>query len=272
MNKLITRAISGIALLIIVGSAILLSEYTMLLFVMLIYSLGLYEFKKMFRIEKNILFFIALLSGLLFIVINFLLITGSISREAYIIAVTTIVTVPVLYYLLFNKTSFIEIGKMLFGGIWVSTSLSFLLALGWIENTDTYQAHLILIVISLIWVNDIGAYLVGSLLGKKPLAPAISPGKTWEGFISGIVVTGLAGYFVFKITGDYSVQAWVILGIIVSLGATAGDLFESKLKREAGIKDSGNLIPGHGGILDRFDSVFFTAPLFYVILIIWDKL
>jgi phosphatidate cytidylyltransferase len=272
MNNLIARTISGIALIFIVGGAILLSEYTMLAFVLIIYSLGIYEFKNMFKIKKSILFFIALFTGLIFITFNYFWITSIISNEAYFIVIISTVTVLVLYYLIFNKTSFIEIGKLLFGGIWVSTSLSFLLALGWIENSYAYNPQLIIIVIALIWVNDIGAYVVGSLIGKNPLAPAISPGKTWEGLISGIILNALAGFIIFKIIGEYSIMAWIILGIIVSLGATAGDLFESKLKREAQVKDSGNLIPGHGGILDRFDSMLFTAPLFYLILIISDKL
>jgi phosphatidate cytidylyltransferase len=272
MNNLIARTLSGIALILIVGGSILLSKYSMLAFVLIIYSLGIYEFKNMFQVKKRSLFIIALVTGLLFILFNYFWITSIISNEAYFIAIIAIVTVLSPYYLLFNKTSFIEIGKMLFGGIWVSTSLSFLLALGWVRTPSAYSPQLIVIVIALIWVNDIGAYVVGSLIGKNPLAPTISPGKTWEGFISGIILNTIAAYFVFKITGEYSIIAWIILGIIVSLGATVGDLFESKLKREAKVKDSGNLIPGHGGILDRFDSMLFAAPLFYLILLISDKL
>jgi phosphatidate cytidylyltransferase len=244
----------------------------MLVLILGIYSLSLYEFRKMFMLKENILFFIVLFAGQLFIIVNYLEISKNTAHETFPILIISILTTIILYYMLFRATSIMEIGIMLFAGTWIAGSLSLYMELGWMENSAAYQPRLMIIVLSLIWINDIGAYFFGSLLGKKLLAPAISPGKTWEGFISGLLINGIAGYVVFRITGEYSALFWIILGIVISLGATAGDLFESKLKREARVKDSGNLIPGHGGILDRFDSLLFSAPLFYLILLIWDKL
>ena len=120
----------------------------------------------------------------------------------------------------------------------------------------------------LIWIFDIGAYLFGSLFGKTRIAPKISPAKTVEGLISGILLNALVSILIFKITAEGTWLMWIILSLVASLGGTAGDLLESKLKREANIKDSGQLIPGHGGILDRFDSLLFSAPLFYIALLI----
>jgi phosphatidate cytidylyltransferase len=142
----------------------------------------------------------------------------------------------------------------------------FFIALGWQKDPGSYHPFYPLVLLILIWIFDIGAFVFGSLLGKTKIAPAISPAKTLEGFISGILINTLAGYVIFRISGEYTIAAWIALSFVISIGATAGDLLESKLKREAGIKDSGNLIPGHGGVLDRFDSMLFAAPLFYVTL------
>lgn len=113
-----------------------------------------------------------------------------------------------------------------------------------------------------IWINDTMAYLVGSFIGKTPFSK-ISPKKTWEGTIGGIilciVVISLAGYYV-PVAKTLHWQQWLCLAAICAVFGTAGDLLESKLKRVAGIKDSGNLMPGHGGFLDRFDSLLVATP------------
>ena len=118
-------------------------------------------------------------------------------------------------------------------------------------------------VIVMIWSNDTMAYLVGSFVGKTPFSP-ISPNKTWEGVIGGILLTivaaGVYGYF----SGTYKPELWLGLGLIVTVAGTLGDLMESKLKRIADVKDSGTLMPGHGGALDRFDSLLIAAPFAFV--------
>jgi phosphatidate cytidylyltransferase len=112
---------------------------------------------------------------------------------------------------------------------------------------------------ALIWVNDTGAYCVGSTMGKHRLCERLSPKKSWEGFWGGMAFCVIASV-IYALIMNYNVLASVAFGIIVSLFATFGDLFESLLKRSAGVKDSGKLIPGHGGVLDRIDSLLFVAP------------
>ena len=113
-----------------------------------------------------------------------------------------------------------------------------------------------------IWINDTMAYIVGSLIGKTPFSK-ISPKKTWEGTIGGailcVVVIGLLGYFV-PVAKEIPVQHWIVVAALCAIFGTIGDLFESKLKRMANVKDSGSIMPGHGGFLDRFDSLLFAAP------------
>jgi len=123
---------------------------------------------------------------------------------------------------------------------------------------------ILLYLLSLVWVADIGAYFSGCKFGKHKLAPGISPAKTWEGVAGGIILNIGWIIIVFLISGGWSMAFWpfVLIGLVTSVISVVGDLYESMLKREAAVKDSGNLLPGHGGILDRVDSVIAATPVF----------
>ena len=118
----------------------------------------------------------------------------------------------------------------------------------------------------MIWCNDTFAYICGRLLGKHKLYEKISPKKTIEGFIGGLLFTQLAAFIIYKTSSlQISLIAWLLIALGISVLGTVGDLIESKYKRQAGVKDSGNIMPGHGGILDRFDSILFAAPFLFLI-------
>ncbi len=272
MSNLLKRTIFGLILVTIVSGSILLSEYSMLGLVMLIYVLGTVELHKLIALKGNTITLFSSLAGILIIGVTYLATAGLIPLYALAVMLIVLLTLAIFIYVIAGKNSYTSVASMFFGGLWIAVSLSLYAALGWQNETGVYDPTMLLIVIILIWVNDIGAFLVGSFIGKNPLAPSISPGKTWEGFISGIVLTMIGGILVYRITLTYSLYHWIILSILISLGATIGDLFESKIKREYGAKDSGNIIPGHGGILDRFDSLFFSAPLVYLVLIITEMI
>lgn len=116
----------------------------------------------------------------------------------------------------------------------------------------------------MIWLNDTGAYLTGSMIGKHKFFERISPKKTWEGTIGGVVFAMLGAAMCYLCNDYFEIELdlieWLIIGFVVAVAATIGDLLESAFKRNAGVKDSGNLIPGHGGILDRIDSLLFVVP------------
>lgn len=120
----------------------------------------------------------------------------------------------------------------------------------------------ILIFFILLWLSDTMAYVFGRLFGKHKLCPRVSPGKTWEGFIGAVISTAVAGYCLYSYM-NYSPLTGVLLGVIISVFGTLGDLLESSLKRKADVKDSGYFMPGHGGMLDRFDGVMLAAPVVY---------
>ena len=226
----------------------------------------------MFRITNLSLFYITLFSGILFISIVFLTFKTVINEQISIYAFIALLNIYILYFLFAKKTALTEVGRMVFMGIWITASLCLYLALGWTGDKLNYAPEMLVILLILTWIHDIGAYLLGSAFGKHLMAPAISPGKTWEGFTGGLLLNAGAGFVISTISDLHSPIEWIIIAVVVSAGSTAGDLFESKLKREADVKDSGNLIPGHGGILDRFDSLMFSAPLFYIATEILQKI
>lgn len=143
------------------------------------------------------------------------------------------------------------------------------------KDSNLYLIYIPLLVIGCMWINDTMAYIVGSLIGKTPLSK-ISPKKTWEGTIGGIIlcaiIMGKAGviyddWFVFGQPESF----WIMLCLIAAITGTLGDLLESKLKRSAGVKDSGSLMPGHGGFLDRFDSLLLATPFVWLYVQLFMK-
>ena len=118
----------------------------------------------------------------------------------------------------------------------------------------------------LIWANDTGAYLTGMSFGRHKMMERISPKKTWEGFIGGIIIASLIAWFLSDWLGVVDRIHWLIISLIVSVAGTYGDLVESMLKRSTGVKDSGTIMPGHGGFLDRFDSAIVAFPVVYLFI------
>jgi phosphatidate cytidylyltransferase len=167
-----------------------------------------------------------------------------------------------------NTAGIVAISTTLFGLMYVPWLLNFIQKINFFPGVDGkfYVLYFMLVT----KFSDTGAYAVGSLIGKHKMIPRISPGKTWEGFGGAILVsTGASLAFVHFFGGHMAGMNWmhaVILGIILSCTAVIGDLIESLFKREAGVKDSGNLFPGIGGILDLLDSLLFNAPIMYLYL------
>jgi len=171
-----------------------------------------------------------------------------------------------IFSLLFNISLVIELYKSsktrltkngwLNSVFYTTMPLSLLL----IGNDSTRVDILFPSILILIWISDISAYLVGKTIGKNKMMPRISPGKSWEGFYGAGLITIMCSYIFFTTTQSYSLQAWAIIGLSTWLFGSIGDLVESKFKRAMSIKDSGTILPGHGGFLDRFDGFYFCIP------------
>jgi phosphatidate cytidylyltransferase len=133
-------------------------------------------------------------------------------------------------------------------------------------SNGIFMPEIIVGVFVLIWSFDTCAYVIGKSFGKHKLLERISPKKTIEGFFGGLIGAIIAGFIIFKVTNIYNILIWLTLAVIASLFGTIGDLVQSKYKRQAGVKDSGTIMPGHGGLYDRLDSIIYTSPFIYAFL------
>lgn len=147
---------------------------------------------------------------------------------------------------------------------YISSAFVFIILIA--HYNESFNPNILLGSFILVWINDSFAYLIGSRIGKQKLFPRISPKKTVEGFLGGLFFACVSSYFIAKYTNTLDFSNWLILAIIVSVFGTLGDLIESKYKRQADVKDSGIIMPGHGGLLDRLDSIIFAAPFIYLFL------
>lgn len=171
------------------------------------------------------------------------------------------------WILLAKKEEIIShLGKIFLSVIYIVIPFVLMAQIPFLNTDFKYASTTILGVFILIWSGDTFAYLIGKNFGKTKLLKRISPNKTVEGFIGGMIATLVASYFISQYFDTFSTQQWFIIAILVSIFGVLGDLIESMFKRQAGVKDSSNLIPGHGGFLDRFDSVIFAAPFIFIYL------
>lgn len=157
------------------------------------------------------------------------------------------------------------LGNLFLSVLYIALPLSMLVKIPFLKS-ETYQSSIILGIFVLVWVNDSFAYLTGNFLGRHKLLKHISPKKTIEGFVGGFIFTLIAGFLLSTQIKILSSNDWLIISFIIGVFGVLGDLIESMFKRKANVKDSGNIIPGHGGILDRLDSIIFATPFIFAYL------
>jgi len=169
----------------------------------------------------------------------------------------------------FPRELYFENGKLIFTVIYLALPFGFALGLPKFSTLDPSKSFTleVFMLFVLIWSSDTFAYLTGKFFGKNKMAPKISPKKTWEGFAGGVILTLILGFFVEKYFPDLRGN-WMVVGLLTAIFAPLGDLVESQLKRSFAVKDSGNIIPGHGGVLDRLDSFIICAPVIYLYFIL----
>ncbi len=178
-------------------------------------------------------------------------------------AVTALVIAAVAWHVAFRQVRTSDTAVTVFGALYVGFLLSFFVLIRQLDDGTI----LALATLFSVWANDVFAYLIGSTLGRHKMAPRISPHKSWEGFAAGTAFTMLVWYLTGLVVDIGLSTAWLLLvGAAIALAAVLGDLFESRIKREAGVKDSGTLLPGHGGFLDRFDSLILVSIVAYHLL------
>jgi len=262
MRESIIRAISGLLYISILVVSILSSEFIFISLFFLIGFVCLLELEKLLRLKSYALYAVHAAFFILFSYIKF-----NPNATLVLLCITIFVNLFLAKDLLFiKKIPVFEKKKYIILIFYLISSMVFLTLIP--TYSGTFRPELIVGVFVLIWTNDTFAYIVGKNFGKNKLYQQISPNKTIEGFIGGMIFSCIAGYFIYYFTHYLNFQSWLGMAIILSIFGTIGDLIQSKFKRQAGVKDSGKLMPGHGGLFDRLDSIIFSSPFVYAYLLI----
>lgn len=265
MNNLIKRTISGAIFIALVIGSILINQYTFAVLFTLIIILALYEFHKLTnqqnQVEVNPI--IAIIGGIILFITSFLYSSGLLPVQVFSVYALYVVLVVILELFRKKEQPIHNWAYFLLGQIFIALPFSLL---NYILFINGYQPIILLALFITIWVNDTGAYLTGITLGKHRMFERISPKKSWEGFIGGAVFALISGYVFSRFIPELSLLEWLIFSEIVVVFGTLGDLSESLMKRTLQVKDSSNIMPGHGGILDRFDSMLLAAPVILIYL------
>ena len=275
MNETLKRTLSGAVYVILLLTSILFSKESFFILFGLFLLIAVVEFCQLIQLNKTISLFLAI--GIYIFYYETNVTQGNIfSKETTLyttllaLTITLLVSIKCIRFLYNNSEIKINtLSKYIFLIGYIILPFVFITKIPFGEKG--YNPKIIISVFILIWTNDTFAYIVGKSIGKRKLFERVSPKKTIEGFIGGIVFAALTSYLISKYYFDpkesyfkKSVVIWLTISLIVGVFGTIGDLIESKFKRVAGVKDSGAIMPGHGGILDRLDSVIFVAPIIYL--------
>ena len=270
MKNLLLRTLTGTVYVSLVTAGILINSYTFLALFSLVIILCLHEFYGLIGTTRKVSvnpYFNSLGGLLLFIPFYLNVFEGVGSR---ILILYPIYLVAVLVSELYRKKEdpLKNLAYTFLGQIYIVLPLTLLIPLAY---TYSYDPIFVMALFAFIWVNDTGAYLVGVTIGKHRLFERISPKKSWEGFFGGLILTALSSLLFYHFEPGIPYYHWIGIAVMVVIFGTWGDLVESLMKRTLNVKDSGNALPGHGGFLDRFDSLLLAVygMFFYVWLFVW---
>ncbi|MDB5025080.1 MAG: phosphatidate cytidylyltransferase [Mucilaginibacter sp.] len=262
-----TRAITGFFFVIVMLASVLLGQYIFGIFYLLLGALALREFYGLVKqsgIQPNQS--AGILNGI-FIYVIFALITYKDEPVYHKLLLLPALTGSAIFIQeLYKKseTPFTNISYTIIGIIYALLPFIFFHALAYADGG--FNFHIPLAFLIMLWANDTGAYLSGRFFGRTKLFERHSPKKTWEGFFGGVLISAGAAYIISIYYHELAWNRWVTMAVLIGCFGTLGDLVESMLKRSINVKDSGGILPGHGGLLDRFDGLLLSAPIVYAYL------
>lgn len=269
MSEFLKRTISGILFVAVVVGAILISHLTYFVVFLGLMTACLFEFYTLglkARVRPQIL--LGLFVGIAFFVWSYLYASGKIERITIFGFIPLIVGVFIVELYRAQAKPIHNIAYTTLGIIYVA--IPFMLLNFIVINGSSfkmiYNPNLLLGILFLVWSNDTGAYLFGMSMGKHKMFPRISPKKSWEGFFGGLITTAIVAWVISAFFHEIEFKHWVAIGLISGTMGVFGDLVESMFKRSIGAKDSGKFLPGHGGLLDRFDALIMVIPIVYAYL------
>ncbi len=263
MREILRRTITGALYIILLLSAVFLNSDAFDFLFMTFGLTCLYEYKRLVNLKGYHIFiaYLALWWAYIYLISD--------QWAIYALMFITILVDLIMLFYLFSKKErvFDTFQKFGIGLFYIGGGCIFLTMIPYKDND--FAKLLIMGIFILIWVNDSFAYIVGRSMGRTKLYPSISPKKTVEGTLGGFIFAMVAAYIMGRYEPLISTPQWMILAYVIVVMGSLGDLLESKLKRIAGVKDSGAILPGHGGMLDRLDSLVFAAPFTYLTLTIF---
>ncbi|MBK6962369.1 MAG: phosphatidate cytidylyltransferase [Bacteroidales bacterium] len=268
MNNFTTRTITGVLFVICIIGSVLLSYWAFAALFLIVSLAGFVEFAKILRMNK---IYVHRLSGLILATVFYTtIVLWEFGIAGSDLLLVNFLILPLLLIVeLFRKSTspFLNVAASLLGILWIILPLALLS--GFFGHTDSpgwQQSGALLGFFLILWIYDSGAYIVGSLFGRHHMIERISPKKSWEGFFGGSLAGLLTAYMISASFTEFLVSEWLLIALLIIVFGTFGDLVESMLKRSTGVKDSGSILPGHGGILDRFDAVLLAAPPVYFLI------
>ncbi len=263
MNENVIRSLSGIVYISVLILATLYSIESFFILFGVFLILTAKEFARLIHLPQ-----IPALIASIIVYFQFAVFGSNYLIELSLVVLTILLLIQLVFWLFSkNNTSLKQSNWLLLTG-YIIFPFVFLTKLPIVNNQ--FIPSIIIGIFILIWTNDTFAYIVGKSIGKNKLFERISPKKTIEGFIGGVFFAIIASIIIANYVVEMSMISWIISAFMISVFGTIGDLVESKFKRIANVKDSGNIMPGHGGMLDRLDSIIFVAPflfLFYKIIV-----
>jgi phosphatidate cytidylyltransferase len=269
LKELHTRTIWGLLFAAALTGAILLGPYTFAALFLIFSLFVLREFYALCR-EAGFapLIYLGLLTGFLLFVLSFFIAAKVFPYHVYIFLLPVIYAIPVYELFRKKKNPLANIAITGFGIVYVSIPFSLLnfLAFPEPEGINNYSYSLLISLFIFVWASDTGAYIFGVRFGRRRLIERISPKKSWEGLFGGIVTAIAVAWILTLVFPQYDFVFLGVLAVVIVISGTLGDLVESMIKRSIGVKDSGRFMPGHGGLLDRFDSILLATPVIYFVL------
>ena len=269
MKELRARTIWGLVFATSLAGAILIGSFT---FAALFLTLSVFVLREFYCLCKKAGYspqlYPGLVTGTAIFFVSFLVAGHYIPVRFFLYLLPLLYVITVIELFRKKKSPIVNIALTIFGIVYVTIPFSILNFLGFPSNEDqpVYTNVLLISLFLFVWASDSGAYLFGVRFGKHRLFERISPKKSWEGLFGGVVAALFVAWLLTFVFHQYSFKLMGIMAIIVVISGTLGDLIESMIKRSIGIKDSGKFMPGHGGLLDRFDSILLASPAIYFVL------
>lgn len=265
MTEFLKRAISGAIFVVVMISATYFGKTSFFCLFIALMVASLVEFYKLIvKVKSRPQILLGILIGVAFFSWNYAYALGLIEEFTVYVFVALIAAIFIVELFREHEKPIHNVAFTLMGLVYNAVPFSLLNYI--VITPKGYSPIFLLAMLFLVWGNDTGAYLFGVSIGKHKMFPRISPKKSWEGFVGGVIFTAIVAFLLAKFNPQIPLHKWMILGAVSCIFAVLGDFVESMFKRAVGVKDSGKFMPGHGGVLDRFDALILVIPFIFVCL------